>query len=110
MANPIELTPVSPPKGRKILVVDDDRLNRRLLAAILRPEGYEVVEAETAEKQTKIVLLSHERPPLRRLDPNKIRQVVDNLLNNAAKYSPPGSTAGRCQLYPQRHAEGGGLR
>ena len=34
----------------------------------------------------------NERPPLRRLDPNKIRQVVDNLLSNAVKYSPPGST------------------
>ena len=47
---------------------------------------------EAAKKQTKIVILPHERPPLRRLDPNKIRHVVDNLLSNAVKFSPPGST------------------
>ncbi len=50
MANPTEPNPASPPKGRKILVVDDERLNQRILAAILRPEGYEVIEADSAEK------------------------------------------------------------
>ena len=47
-----ESTP-SPPSvlnGKRILVVDDDRLNRRLLGAILRPEGCEVIEADTGEK------------------------------------------------------------
>jgi signal transduction histidine kinase len=47
---------------------------------------------EATKKQTKIVMLSRERPPPCRLDPNKIRQVVDNLLTNAVKFSPPGST------------------
>lgn len=40
--------------GRRILVVDDDRLNRRLLAAILNPEGCEVVEADSGERALEL--------------------------------------------------------
>jgi signal transduction histidine kinase len=47
---------------------------------------------EATKKQTRIVLLPGERPPRWLLDPNKIRQVVGNLLTNAVKFSPPGST------------------
>jgi signal transduction histidine kinase len=39
-------------------VVDDDRLNRRLVAAILRPEGCEVIEADTAEKGLELYALA----------------------------------------------------
>jgi signal transduction histidine kinase len=45
-------------QGRKILVVDDDRLNRRLLAAILQPEGCEVIEADTGEKALELYALA----------------------------------------------------
>jgi signal transduction histidine kinase len=45
-------------RGRRILVVDDDRLNRRLVAAILRPEGCEVIEADTAEKGLELYALA----------------------------------------------------
>jgi signal transduction histidine kinase len=45
-------------RGRKILVVDDDRLNRRLLAAILQPEGCEVIEADTGEKALELYALA----------------------------------------------------
>jgi signal transduction histidine kinase len=45
-------------RGRRILVVDDDRLNRRLVAAILRPEGWEVIEADTAEKGLELYALA----------------------------------------------------
>jgi signal transduction histidine kinase len=37
-------------KGRKILVVDDDRLNSRILSAILKSEGYEVLVASSGEE------------------------------------------------------------
>ena len=36
-------------KGLKILVVDDDRLNRRILRGILQHEGYILAEADSAE-------------------------------------------------------------
>jgi signal transduction histidine kinase len=52
---------LSPPlvlRGRRILVVDDDRLNRRLLAAILQPEGCEVVEAGTGERALELYALA----------------------------------------------------
>ena len=37
-------------QGRKVLIVDDDRLNLRILAGILKPEGFVVIEAESGEK------------------------------------------------------------
>ena len=36
--------------GRKILIVDDDRLNLRILSRILQSEGFEVAEADSGEK------------------------------------------------------------
>ena len=36
--------------GRRILIVDDDRLNVRILTSILRPEGYEISVAHTGEE------------------------------------------------------------
>ena len=58
MTNPSE-SPTPPVlQGRKILVVDDDRLNRRLLAAILQPEGCEVIEADTGEKALELYALA----------------------------------------------------
>lgn len=36
-------------KGRKILLVDDDRLNLRILRGILQNEGYVLAEADSAE-------------------------------------------------------------
>lgn len=35
--------------GSKILVVDDDRLNARILTSILRPEGYTVADVDSGE-------------------------------------------------------------
>ncbi len=41
-------------KGSRLLVVDDDRLNLRILAGILRGEGYELTEADSAERALEL--------------------------------------------------------
>ncbi|MBM3855177.1 MAG: hybrid sensor histidine kinase/response regulator [Verrucomicrobia bacterium] len=42
-------------QGRRILVVDDDRLNLRILAGILRPEGYVTSEASSGERALELI-------------------------------------------------------
>ena len=37
-------------KGRRILIVDDDRLNIRILGGILKGEGYTLADADSGEK------------------------------------------------------------
>jgi signal transduction histidine kinase len=46
---------------------------------------------EAAKKSTRIELVRAASDPMVEIDRNKIRQVVDNLINNAVKYSPKGS-------------------
>jgi two-component system sensor histidine kinase/response regulator len=41
-------------KGRRILVVDDDRMNIRILANILKAEGYSIGEAHSGEKALEV--------------------------------------------------------
>ncbi len=45
--------PVSPLRGRRILIVDDDRLNIRILGGILRAEGYLLSDAGSGEQALK---------------------------------------------------------
>lgn len=49
MPRPPELSNLVELKGRKILLVDDDRLNLRILRGILQHEGYVLAEADSAE-------------------------------------------------------------
>ncbi|MBI5768829.1 MAG: hybrid sensor histidine kinase/response regulator [Verrucomicrobia bacterium] len=41
-------------KGRKVLVVDDDRMNLRILAGILRGEGYALIEGDSGERAMQL--------------------------------------------------------
>lgn len=49
-------------------------------------------QANAARKKTSIVFQRPATATWSRLDPGKIRQVIDNLVSNAVKYSPLGST------------------
>jgi two-component system, sensor histidine kinase and response regulator len=53
-------------RGRRVLVVDDDRLNARILISILKPAGYQVAEAGSAE--TALELYASFAPDLVLLD------------------------------------------
>lgn len=49
----------SPPpslRGRRILIVDDDRLNIRILSGILKPEGYALAEATNGESALEVLV------------------------------------------------------
>jgi signal transduction histidine kinase len=41
-------------KGRRILAVDDDRINLRIIGGILRHEGYEICEASSGEQALEL--------------------------------------------------------
>jgi len=48
--------------GEKILLVEDNEVNRRLAEFLLRSQGYEVIEAASAEQAFE--MLATERPDL----------------------------------------------
>jgi signal transduction histidine kinase len=53
-------------KGRRILIVDDDRLNIRILGGILKTQGYTLADADTGERAIEAYALC--RPDLVLLD------------------------------------------
>lgn len=67
-----------------------------------------MINREAAKKGTHIVFEPPPSPVILQIDPAKMKQVIDNLLTNGVKYSPPGSTitisvsrdqaAGTCSL------------
>jgi len=60
--------------------------------AALVARSVQLAGFEAAKKRTRIVFMPPAGLPRVRLDADKVKQVIDNLLSNAAKYSPPGST------------------
>ena len=46
-------------KGRRILAVDDDRINLRIIGGILRNEGYELAEAASGEQALEVYATFH---------------------------------------------------
>ncbi len=61
------------------------------LAALLAESVY-LAGIEATKKGTRFVFVPPAARRPVRLDADKMKQVIDNLLSNAAKYSPPGST------------------
>lgn len=51
-----------------------------------------LINIEAAKKQTQVKIESAAPNLVLTIDPAKMKQVVDNLVSNAVKYSPPGST------------------
>ncbi len=67
--------------------------------APLVEKAVHLANIDAARKQTQIVLTAVARPAVATVDPHKIHQVVDNLLTNAVKFSPPGSSI-KVELQP----------
>lgn len=60
---------------------------------------------EAAKKNTRIVIATPVASLVMRIDSAKMRQVADNLISNAVKYSPPGSTV-TVEIHPETEACG----
>jgi two-component system sensor histidine kinase/response regulator len=58
MASPT-LNPFIDLTGRRILAVDDDRINLRIIGGILRHEGYEIAEATSGEQALEVYAEVH---------------------------------------------------
>jgi two-component system sensor histidine kinase/response regulator len=48
------------PKGKRVLVMDDNPTNRRVLTGQLQPSGFDVVTAATGEETLKVLREAHE--------------------------------------------------
>lgn len=73
--------------------IESGTLRVELVATDLRPILKEAIElaAAQAPEHTVVANLPPDLP-LAQADPRRVRQVISNLLDNAIKFSPPGST------------------
>ncbi len=67
------------------------RLEAQNLSEIIA-KSVAMMNIEAAKKNTAVIFNPHGVAPVLMLDAAKMRQVIDNLVSNAVKYSPPGST------------------
>jgi two-component system, OmpR family, sensor histidine kinase MtrB len=75
--------------------IEAGQLELKLVPADARELVEQVVDLfEAAWQQHQLELELPERPLLVRCDPLRIEQVVTNLISNALKYSPPGTSIG----------------
>jgi DNA-binding NtrC family response regulator len=72
-----ELTPPFPAPGTTILVVDDERITRRIAYRILNGEGYRVFEAASAEEAMSVLDMAYRYVNLVVLD--VVMPVVDGV-------------------------------
>lgn len=82
-----ELLDVATIESGELKIVPEDRN----LVELITKSVY-LANIDAAKKGTKIEFQSDIREAVLRIDGAKIRQVIDNLLSNGVKYSPPGST------------------
>ncbi len=81
-----ELLDVATIESGELKIMAEDRN----LAELIDKSVY-LANIDAAKKGTKIVFEPGRRDAVLRIDGAKIRQVIDNLLSNGVKYSPPGS-------------------
>ncbi|GEM_PF-3958152 len=75
--------------------IESGRMEFRLSPLLLCPLLEQALEANRAygeEYKVNFVLENNEAPVTVHVDNDKLMQVMNNLLSNAAKFSPPGST------------------
>ena len=65
MVSPLTAAPFQV-SGRKVLIVDDDRLNIRVLSGILKADGYVLADADSGE--SGLTIYANFRPDLVLLD------------------------------------------
>ncbi len=73
-------------RGKEVLQPAATRLDDVLRGAV------EISDPLVAAKSQRLQVTQPPAPPLLWLDAHRVAQVIGNLLNNAAKYTPPGGT------------------